>query len=67
MDHKEAKFGKKKSGIKFSREKKFASSEEDILLTNHKQEQYKEARSKERHERRVKAGLEEDCENNDKK
>ena len=51
------KFGKKKSGNKFSREKTFASSEADILLANKKQTMYKEERSVERHERRVIAGL----------
>jgi hypothetical protein len=66
-DRKEPKFGKKKSGVKFNREKTFASSEEDILLANQNQEKYKEVRSKERHERRVKAGLEENCEDDDKK
>jgi hypothetical protein len=63
MERKEPKFGKKKSGVKFNREKTFASSEEDILLADHNQEKYKEVRSKERHERRVKAGLEDDDEN----
>ncbi len=52
------KFGKKKSGNKFSREKTFASSEADILLANKKQTMYKEERSIERHQRRVVAGLE---------
>lgn len=52
------KFGKKKSGNKFSREKTFASSEADILLANKKQTMYKEERSVERHQRRVVAGLE---------
>ena len=35
MSRNEPKFGKKKSGNKFSREKKYASSEEDILLAEH--------------------------------
>ena len=60
MDNKkEPKFGKKKSGNKFNREKTFVSSEEDIILANKKEENYKKERSVERHERRVAAGLEE--------
>ena len=62
MSREESKFGKKKSGNKFNREKKYASSEEDILLTNQNQEMYKEERTKERHNRRVTAGLEEHVE-----
>jgi len=65
MSRNESKFGKKKSGNKFSREKNYADSEADILLANQNQEIYKEERTKERHERRVEAGLEED--NKDKK
>ncbi len=65
MDNKkESKFGKKKSGNKFNREKTFVSSEEDIIRANKKEENYKNERSVERHERRVAAGLEE---NDDKK
>jgi hypothetical protein len=60
MSRNESKFGKKKSGNKFSREKNYADSEADILLANQNQEIYKEERTKERHERRVEAGLEED-------
>jgi hypothetical protein len=55
-----SKFGKKKSGNKFNREKTFVSSEEDILRANKKQENYKKERSVERHERIVAAGLEKD-------
>lgn len=62
MSREESKFGKKKSGNKFNREKKYASSEEDILLNNQNQEMYKEERTKERHNRRVTAGLEENIE-----
>jgi hypothetical protein len=58
MSHNESKFGKKKSGNKFSREKKYASSEEDILLAQHKSDLYNETRSQERHHRRTLAGLE---------
>jgi hypothetical protein len=65
MSHNEPKFGKKKSGNKFSREKTYVSSEADILLADKNQEIYKEERTIERHQRRVKAGLEED--NKDKK
>ena len=60
MSRNESKFGKKKSGNKFSREKNYADSEADILLANQNQEIYKEERTKERHHRRVEAGLEED-------
>lgn len=60
MDQKkEPKFGKKKSGNKFNREKTFVSSEEDIIRANENQENYKKERKVERHERRVAAGLEE--------
>jgi hypothetical protein len=58
--NKESKFGKKKSGNKFNREKTFVNSEADILLADKNQEIYKEERTVERHHRRVKAGLEED-------
>ena len=57
---KQDKFGKKKSGVKFDRNKVYASSEADILLADLNQKEYKENRGKERHERRVQAGLEED-------
>jgi hypothetical protein len=61
MDNKkEPKYGKKKSGNKFNREKTFVSSEEDIIRANKKEENYKKERSVERHERRVAAGLEDD-------
>ena len=60
MSRNESKFGKKKSGNKFNREKTYADSEADILLANKNQEMYKEERTIERHHRRVKAGLEED-------
>lgn len=60
MSNNESKFGKKKSGNKFSREKTYASSEADILLANKKQDNYKEERTIERHERRVKAGLDDE-------
>jgi hypothetical protein len=60
------KFGKKKSGNKFSREKTFASSEADILLANKKQTMYKEERSVERHQRRVVVGLEVEPKTDDK-
>jgi len=63
MSSKDSKFGKKKSGNKFNREKTFASSEADILLANEKQNIYKEERKVERHQRRVEAGLEEDTRN----
>ena len=64
MDNKkESKFGKKKSGNKFNREKTFASSEEDIIRANKKQENYTKERTVERHERRVAAGLEEEGSN----
>jgi hypothetical protein len=59
MDNKlDKKFGKKKSGNKFNREKTFVSSEEEIVRANENQELYKKERSVERHERRVAAGLE---------
>ena len=57
--NKESKFGKKKSGNKFNREKTYVDSEADILLADKNQEVYKEERTIERHHRRVKAGLEE--------
>jgi hypothetical protein len=57
---KQDKFGKKKSGVKFDRNKVHASSEADILLANRAQQDYKENRGKERHDRRVLAGLEDD-------
>ena len=60
MSGKDSKFGKKKSGNKFNREKTFASSEADILLADEKQKTYKEERTVERHQRRVDAGLEVD-------
>ena len=61
MDNKlDKKFGKKKSGNKFNREKTFVSSEEEIMRANENQELYKKERSVERHERRVAAGLEDD-------
>ena len=56
----ESKFGKKKSGNKFNREKTYVDSEADILLADKNQQIYKEERTVERHHRRVKAGLEED-------
>ena len=59
---KQDKFGKKKSGCKFDRNKVYASSEADIALANQSQEIYKEIRGKERHDRRVHAGLEVDVE-----
>ena len=59
MSSNESKFGKKKSGNKFNREKTFVNSEADILLADKNQEIYKEERTIERHHRRVKAGLEE--------
>ena len=62
MTSKDNKFGKKKSGNKFNREKTFASSEADILRADKKQEQYNEERQNERHQRRVIAGLEKDKE-----
>ena len=64
MSRNEPKFGKKKSGNKFTREKKYASSEEDILLAEHKSNLYNEARSQERHQRRTLAGLEDVTKNN---
>jgi hypothetical protein len=57
---KQDKFGKKKSGNKFDRNKVYASSEADIVLANQSQEAYKEIRGKERHDRRVHAGLEDE-------
>ncbi len=68
MDNKkEPKFGKKKSGNKFNREKTFVSSEEDIIRANENQEIYKKERTVERHQRRVAAGLEEnENDSNDK-
>lgn len=57
---KQDKFGKKKSGVKFDRNKVHAASEADILLADQAQQDYKETRGKERHGRRVQAGLEED-------
>jgi hypothetical protein len=57
---KQDKFGKKKSGVNFDRNKVYASSEVDILLADQAQQEYKENRGKERHSRRVQAGLEED-------
>ena len=59
MSRNESKFGKKKSGNKFNREKTYVDSEADILLADKNQEIYKEERTIERHYRRVKAGLEE--------
>ena len=53
---KQDKFGKKKSGVKFDRNKVYASSEVDILLADQAQQEYKEIRGKERHSRRVQAG-----------
>jgi hypothetical protein len=67
MDNKkESKFGKKKSGNKFNREKTFVSSEQDIIRANENQENYKKERTIERHERRVAAGLEEKEKEQDK-
>ena len=63
MTSKDNKFGKKKSGNKFNREKTFASEEADILRADKKQEQYKEERLNERHQRRVIAGLEKENDN----
>lgn len=57
---KQDKFGKKKSGVNFDRNKVYAASEADILLADQVQQVYKENRGKERHGRRVQAGLEED-------
>ena len=65
--NKESKFGKKKSGNKFSREKTYVDSEADILLADKNQEVYKEERTIERHHRRVKAGLEEDVQDKKEK
>jgi hypothetical protein len=64
MTSKDNKFGKKKSGNKFNREKTFASEEADILRADKKQQQYKEERLNERHQRRVIAGLEKEKEDN---
>ena len=66
MTSKDNKFGKKKSGNKFNREKTFVSSEADILRADKKQEQYNEERQNERHQRRVIAGLDKDKEDKDK-
>ena len=66
MSNKDSKFGKKKSGNKFNREKTFASSEADILLADNRQYIYKEERNIERHQRRVEAGLEEDIKEKEK-
>jgi len=57
---KQDKYGKKKTSNKFNRDKSYASSEADILLADQKQDLYNENRGKERHQRRVCAGLEED-------
>lgn len=57
---KQDKFGKKKSGVNFDRNKVHASSEADILLADQAQQIYKENRGNERHGRRVQAGLEKD-------
>ncbi len=62
MTSKDNKFGKKKSGNKFNREKTFVSSEADILRADKKQEQYNEERQNERHQRRVIAGLDKEKE-----
>ena len=67
MTSKDNKFGKKKSGNKFNREKTFASSEADILLADNRQNIYKEERNIERHQRRVEAGLEEDIKEKEEK
>ena len=67
MSRNESKFGKKKSGNKFNREKTFVNSEADILLADKNQEVYKEERTIERHHRRVKAGLEEDVQDKKEK
>lgn len=66
MSRNESKFGKKKSGNKFNREKTYADSEADILLADKNQEIYKEERTIERHHRRVKAGLEDELEKDKK-
>ena len=60
---KQDKFGKKKSGVKFDRNKVHAASEADILLADQVQKNYKENRGKERHDRRVHAGLEDEVKN----
>ena len=57
---KQDKFGKKKSGVKFDRNKVYAASEADIIMADQNQQDYKATRGKERHDRRVQAGLEED-------
>ena len=62
---KQDKFGKKKSGVKFDRNKVYASSEVDILLADQAQQEYKDNRSIDRHSRRVQAGLEEDVTKDD--
>jgi hypothetical protein len=67
MSRNEPKFGKKKSGNKFNREKTYVDSEADILLADKNQEIYREERTIERHQRRVKAGLEEDDQNKKEK
>jgi len=52
------KFGKKKSGNKFSREKTLAYSEIDIIKADNKEQNYKEQRSIERNDRKaLAAGL----------
>jgi len=66
MSSKDSKFGKKKSGNKFNREKTFVSSEADILLADERQKTYKEERKVERHQRRVEAGLEDDIKEKEK-
>jgi hypothetical protein len=66
MTSKDNKFGKKKSGNKFNREKTSASSEADILRADKKQEHYKEERLNERHQRRVIAGLEKESKDKEK-
>jgi hypothetical protein len=54
------KFGKKKSGNKFSREKTLAYSEIDIIKADNKEQNYKEQRSIERNDRKaLAAGLNE--------
>jgi hypothetical protein len=54
------KFGKKKSGNKFSREKIHAYSEIDIVKADNNANKYKEERQVERQQRRVLAGLDPD-------
>ena len=52
------KFGKKKSGNKFSREKTHAYSEIDIIKADNKEQKYKEQRNIERNDRKaLAAGL----------